>query len=487
MFDSMRARLTLWYTGVLALVLLIFALATYTYLARASRQRTDQSLADAATSVVSNFAVESEDEGLSSDDAAAEVTRYFQFKDRQAIIFDDRGSVIAASVSPTDARGQEPWPELSTLAQSLTALIESAARSGRAYATFPGQRENIRAAAMMVTSHGKRYSVVIASSLHEQDAALGQARRAFYVAVPLALVVASLGGYFLARKSLAPVVAMGDRAARIGASNLNDRLPTPNPRNELGRLAQIFNELLARLDLSFDQQRRFMADASHELRTPVAIVCGESEVALSQQGLSSEGYRESLAIVHDEGRRLTRIIEDLFILARADAGQHQPDFTAFYLDETVGECMRAVRSLAAQHGLTLDYRHAEDELLFRGDEGLIRRMILNLLDNAIKHTPTGGEVRVRLALEDSSYAIRITDTGPGIPAEAQPHIFERFYRADKARSYNGESGGSGAGLGLSIASWIAETHGGRIILERADQSGSAFVIFLPVPSRTAPN
>jgi heavy metal sensor kinase len=331
-------------------------------------------------------------------------------------------------------------------------------------------------------SEGRKIVVVIATSLHEQDETLAQARRAFYVAIPLALVVASLGGYFLARQSLAPVVAMGDRAARIGASNLHARLPTPNPRNELGRLAQIFNELLARLDLSFEQQRRFMADASHELRTPVAIVCGESEVALSQDALNTEGYRESLAIVHDEGRRLTRIIEDLFMLARADAGQYQPDFTTFYLDETVGECARAVRSLAAQHGLELHYRHAGDELLFRGDEGLIRRMILNLLDNAIKHTPTGGRVGVGLTHDDSGYSISINDTGPGIPVEAQPHIFERFYRVDKARSYNGETGGSGAGLGLSIASWIAETHGGRIILDRADQGGSAFVIFLPATS-----
>jgi two-component system OmpR family sensor kinase len=477
----MRAQLTLWYTVVVARVLVIFALATYAYLARASRERTDQSLADTAHSLISNFDAElAEDEGLSSNEAAAEVTGYFQFKDRQAIVFDERGATVAASVPPTVERGKSPWPELAVLSQSLKGLIEAAAQSGHAYATLHGQPESIRAFAVTASAHEGRYAVVIASSLHDQDEALAQARRAFYVAVPLALVVASLGGYFLAHKSLAPVVAMGDRAARIGASNLNARLATPHPRNELGRLAQIFNELLARLDVSFEQQRRFMADASHELRTPVAIVRGESEVALSQGALKPEDYRESLAIIHDEGRRLTRIIEDLFMLARADAGQYQPDLTTIYLDETVGECVRAVRSLAAQHGVELDFRHDEDELVFRGDEGLIRRMVLNLLDNAIKHTPDGGQVRVRLAHEDSSYAISITDTGPGIPPEAQPHIFERFYRVDQARSYNGESGGSGAGLGLSIASWIAETHGGRIILDRADQSGSAFVIFLPV-------
>jgi two-component system OmpR family sensor kinase len=480
MFETMRARLTLWYTCVLALVLVLFASVTYAYLARDARERTDQSLADAAGALVSNFAAESEDEDQAGDAAAAEVARDFQFGDRQAVIFDAGGRVAAASAPPADAVGKRPWPSPATLSQSLAGLLESASRSGRAYATVAGQGESIRAFAATTGNRGGAYTVVVARSLYEQDEALEQARHAFYVAVPLALLFASLGGYFLARKSLAPVVEMGARAARIGASNLNERLPVPNPRNELGRLAQIFNELLARLDLSFEQQRRFMADASHELRTPVAIVCGESEVALSQGQRSAEEYRESLSILNDEGRRLTRIVEDLFTLARADAGQYLFDPAAFYLDETVGECVRAVRSLAARRELDLQYRHAEEELLFRGDEGLIRRMVLNLLDNAIKYTPAGGHVLVELGRVDSTYAIRITDTGRGIPAEAQPHIFERFYRVDKARSRNGGAGGSGAGLGLSIASWIAEMHGGRVTLERSDRQGSVFVISLPL-------
>ncbi|HEV7860490.1 MAG TPA: ATP-binding protein [Pyrinomonadaceae bacterium] len=482
MLDSMRAQLTLWYTGVLALVLVIFAIATYTSLARAARERTDQSLNDTANSLVSNFDAESNDEDQSSEEAATEATRGFQFKDRQVLIFGDNGSLVAASGPPVETRGSRPWPDLSSLSKNLSGLSASAARAGRAYATVHNGRASLRAFAIPVKSQGKTYTIVIAQSLHEQEEALAQARRAFYVAVPLALLIASLGGYFLARKSLAPVMAIGDRAARIGASNLNERLPVSNSRNELGRLARIFNELLARLDLSFEQQRRFMADASHELRTPVAIVCGESEVALSQQLRRPEQYRESLAIVHDEGRRLTRIVEDLFMLARADAGQYQFESTNFYLDETVGECVRAVRSLAAQHGLDLQYRPAVDEMPMRGDEGLTRRMILNLLDNAIKYTPVGGRIRVDLERDDNGYLMRVTDTGKGIPAEAQSHIFERFYRVDQARSRNGEAGGSGAGLGLSIASWIAGMHGGRITLERSDRNGSTFLTCLPTNS-----
>jgi two-component system OmpR family sensor kinase len=253
-----------------------------------------------------------------------------------------------------------------------------------------------------------------------------------------------------------------------------------NERSELGRLALTFNELLARLDVSFEQQRRFMADASHELRTPVAIVRGESEVALSQESRSPEEYRESLAILHEEGRRLTRIVEDLFTLARADAGQYGLDPASFYLDETAAECVRAVRSLAARRGVALRHEDGGGEMPMRGDEGLVRRMLLNLLDNAIKYTPAGGEVRVELAREGEAYAIRITDTGVGVPEEARPHIFERFYRADKARSRNGGAGG-GAGLGLSIASWIAEAHGGRVTLERSGRGGSTFLVSLPPP------
>jgi heavy metal sensor kinase len=486
MFESMRARLTLWYTGVLALVLVAFAVATYAYLARAARERTDQSLADTANSLISNFAAESNDEDQSGDDAASEVAHNFQFADRQAVIFDETGRVVAASTPPAGAKGEMLLPALQTLSQSLAGLLESSASSGGSYATIPVLKSGVRAFAASGKSHGRRYTVVVALSLRDQNEALEQARHAFYVAVPLALLVASLGGYFIARKSLAPVVAMGARASRIGASNLYERLPEPNPRNELGRLARIFNELLARLDASFEQQRRFMADASHELRTPVAIVCGESEVSLSQADRRPEEYRESLAILHDEGRRLTRIVEDLFVLARGDAGQYHPDSTSFYLDETVAECVRAVRSLAAGHGLEMHFHQADDELPFRGDEGLIRRMILNLLDNAIKYTPAGGRVGVGVGRNGSGYAIKIEDTGAGIPVEAQSYIFERFYRVDKARSRNGGAGG-GAGLGLSIASWIADLHGGRITLERSDEHGSTFIITLPPPDTTSPD
>ncbi|HWW77025.1 MAG TPA: ATP-binding protein [Pyrinomonadaceae bacterium] len=480
----MRSRLTLWYACVLALALVVFASAAYAYLARSARERGDQLLADDARSLALNLAAEYE-EDQTGDNAALEVARDFQFADRQAFVFDERGRVAASSSTPAGAPGGRAWPDAAALSGALAGLVEAARKSRHDYSTIAFGEDRLRACAARAPARGRTFVVAVAQSLRAREEELERVRRAFYVAVPVALLLASLGGYFLARKSLAPVVLMGERAARIDAGSLGSRLPVGNERSELGRLAVKFNELLARLDASFERQRRFMADASHELRTPVAIVCGESEVALSQGERSPEEYRESLAILHEEGRRLTRIVEDLFTLARADAGRYGLADASFYLDETVAECVRAVRSLAAGRGVALKCEYAGGEMPARGDEGLVRRMLLNLLDNAIKYTPAGGEVRVELAREGGAYATRITDTGCGIAEEARPHVFERFYRADKARSRGGDGAGGGAGLGLSIAAWIAEAHGGRVTLERTGDGGSTFLVSLPAPDTSA--
>jgi two-component system, OmpR family, sensor kinase len=294
--------------------------------------------------------------------------------------------------------------------------------------------------------------------------------------------LASGGGYFLARKSLAPVVAMSSQAGRIGAANLHQRLAVQNERDELGHLARSFNDLLDRLGQSFERQRRFMADASHELRTPVAILRGESEVALSLQARSPEEYRESLSVLHQEAERLTHIVEDLFTLTRADAGQYPLQPRDFYLDELIAECVHSARTLALAKKISLALDGAA-EAPIHADESLLRRMILNLLDNAIKYTPEGGKVAVECSREGEEYALRIMDTGTGIPAELRPRIFERFFRADKARSRS-ESDGGGAGLGLAISRWIAEAHQGRLELTRSDTTGSVFTAYLPVNPRS---
>jgi len=221
-----------------------------------------------------------------------------------------------------------------------------------------------------------------------------------------------------------------------------------------------------------------MADASHELRTPVAILHGETEVALSRADRSPQEYRETLGILKDESQRLARIVEDLFTLTRADAGQYPLQLQSVYLDELAADVMHRARTLAMAKSIILSAA-IEPELPIEADEALLRRMLLNLLDNAIKYTPEGGQISLQCRREHDDYSLSVSDTGTGIPVELQKRIFERFFRADKARSRaEGDSGG--AGLGLSIARWIAEAHHGRLELSKSDATGTMFTAWLPV-------
>jgi two-component system OmpR family sensor kinase len=291
--------------------------------------------------------------------------------------------------------------------------------------------------------------LVILHSLHAQYEVLETIRLTFAWMILVGLLLAGTGGYFLARRSMAPVVAMGAHARRIGATNLHER---------------------------FERQRRFIADASHELRTPLAILRGEAEVAMSQQGRTAEDYLESLGILHEETSRLIKIVEDLFTLTRADSGQYPISQEDVYLEEVVADCAHSARTLAREKNIELSV-DAASECLVRGDRELLRRMILNLLDNAIKYSAEGGRVNVACLTTTTTCEVHVTDTGPGIPLELRDRIFERFFRADPARSRSGREGG--AGLGLSIALWIAQAHHGRLQLVCSNATGSHFAVFLP--------
>jgi heavy metal sensor kinase len=266
---------------------------------------------------------------------------------------------------------------------------------------------------------------------------------------------------------------MAEQAREITGSNLNRRLEIGNAAEELAILAASFNELLARLDQSFEAMRRFVADASHELRTPIAVIRGEADVALSHDRGAAE-YKESLAIVLDESRRLSRLVDDLLNLARADAGRVKLEVQEFYFNELLAECCRSMQTLASASDVALECCSPGD-VQFRGDEGLLRRLVINLLDNAIRYTPPGGKVSAELEAGPARVLIRISDTGAGIPPEAAPHVFERFYRADKARSRQD----GGFGLGLAIVKWIAEAHNGTVELTRNAGPGTTFMVTLP--------
>jgi heavy metal sensor kinase len=479
MLDSVRVRLTVWYTAVLALVLAVLAVITYFIFWRSAIQRTDANLVELSEGFLATLRAELEDQtGPDPFRAAAQVamTEHF-FRDQFYAILDGSGKVI---ISSQDIPAASALPErlraelLSSV--SFQRFLDEARRTDRYFGDVKGERAGFRGMARRFSSRGQTYTLILLQSLHPQREMLEEVTIAFAWVIPIAILLASVGGYFLARKSLAPVVAMSSQAGRIGAANLHERLAVQNDRDELGQLAQSFNRLLDRLSQSFERQQRFMADASHELRTPVAILRGEAEVALSQQARSLEEYRESLGVLHHEAERLTHIVEDLFTLTRADAGQYPLQPLDFYLDELVGECVHSARTLALAKKISLNFEETSESPI-HADESLLRRMILNLLDNAIKYTPDGGRVTVSCRRAREEYVLSIADTGGGIPADLQPRIFERFFRADKARS-RAENDGGGAGLGLSISRWIAEAHHGRLELTRSDTRGSTFTAYL---------
>ncbi len=485
MLDSVRVRLTFWYAGVLALFLVVLSLATYFIFWRSTLQRTDNDLSELSDAFLTTLQAELRvSSGPNALKLAAQVAIVeHRFRDHVFSILDPAGDVL---ISSQDLPNDESIPKGLLSSSSLQELVEasSPSSSDRRLGTVKGGRSGYRGLVRRFPVAGHTYTLVILRSLRAQEEMLDGVAETFAWVIPIAVLLASVGGYFLARKSLAPVVAMSDQAGRIGAANLHERLRVKNEKDELGRLASSFNQLLERVDQSFERQRRFMSDASHELRTPAAILRGESEVALSRTERPAEEYRESLSVLHAEAQRLTHIVEDLFTLTRADAGQYPLEPHDFYLDELVSECTHATRTLASAKHISLTSEIPE-ELPIRADEGLLRRMILNLLDNAIKYTPEGGRILVTCRRIDSEYELNVADTGQGIPVELQQRIFERFFRVDNARTH-AEIDGSGAGLGLSIARWIAEAHHGRLVLTQSNSSGSTFTAFLsagiPAPS-----
>ena len=305
--------------------------------------------------------------------------------------------------------------------------------------------------------------------------------RALAISLPLALLLAALGASVLAKRTLAPLSQMAATVDAITSKNLEQRVQVVNARDELGQLAIRFNKLLERLEEAFAGQQRFMADAAHELKTPITAALMAAQVTLQGGRRSDREYREALRITEEQMSRMKRLVQNMFLLAQADAHAVEYHPEALYFDEIVNEGCRAMRFLAESKGLHLRVA-AMPELACPGDAGLLRQAVIILLDNARKYTPAEGRIEVSVEITDASYLLRIADTGPGIPDSARPYIFDRFYRVDRARSRDGGDGG-GAGLGLAIAKWIADRHGGALRLEASNAHGSTFALEIPHDQR----
>lgn len=460
MVNSVRTRLTLWYAGVLAVSLIAFALLVYYAAANVFYERQDESLRSTAETVASAYMQELEEEE-SIAKANEVVLAEMVFPNRYVEVTDAAGQVIAWS---------------GNLAGHVLTIPQQTLSDARTQATSFTVVNQLRVAVVPLSAKKDLGYAAVAEPLSVIDEGLRRLRRDFFAGVPLILLLASVGGYVLARKSLSPISLMDQQTRHITAASLSSRLDVTNKRDELGGLATTINDLLVRLETSFKQQQRFVADASHELRTPLAVLRGETEVALAQPRDIDE-YKASLNLIKDEAEQLSRIVEDLFILARQPFDAPAIMRERISLDRVVGECARAAHVLAARKDLKLTVS-AGKPLSLIGDDELLQRMILNLLDNAVKYTPAGGEVSLDLVAHNGDARITVRDTGIGIPEKDQPYVFDRFYRVDKARS----RAMGGAGLGLSIAHWIAEAHGGTICVESSAGRGSVFTVELPIES-----
>jgi|HigsolmetaAR201D_1030396.scaffolds.fasta_scaffold02021_4 heavy metal sensor kinase len=291
--------------------------------------------------------------------------------------------------------------------------------------------------------------------------------------LPLVLIIAGIGGYSLASRALRPIQLMARKAEQITIDRLHERLPVNPSDGETADLARVFNAVLVRLEEAFDRLRRFTSDASHELRTPLAAIRSVGEVGL-QRGSTAEHYRDVIGSMLEEVNKLTRLVDHLLIIARADAGDIQLNPTSFSAVDLVQECVALFEVLLEENGQSLHIEARVDGMI-HGDRLLLRQALVNVLHNAIKYTPRGGTITIRVQFGAGEVVLEVEDTGPGIPEQHLSKVFDRFYRAEEGRS----SSISGAGLGLAIVRWNVEAHGGSITAHSAKGRGCTFRITLP--------
>jgi len=455
---SLRIRLTLWYIVLLAIILAIFSLGIYLTLRENLNSNFNQSMqirvADLLVAVtyessVPTLPARGSSSGLDKDDQFVRIydssgRLSFDTSEKPLIVPVDRASVQQGLAGKTDVRGE-------TIGEDpFRVRVVPIRRDG----VVVGALEVGRAADGVVDTL-RTLSVVLA------------------VAYPLTLLVASFGGLFLAGRALAPIDRLTRQARSITAEDLSRRLDMQLPDDELGRLSRTFDDMIARLDDAFRRQRQFTADASHELRTPLTAIKGQVEVSLSRPRPSVD-YRKVLDAVNSEVDRMIRLVASLLMLARADSGHTPIAQDAVSLSDIAGGAVDGLQPVANEHDIEIRVESAP-AVWVQGDKDLLLQLLLNLLDNAVKHTGEGGDVTIGWGTSGNRVRLYVRDTGVGMAPEHLPRIFDRFYRIDTARSRSA----GGVGLGLSICRWIAEAHGGSLSVESSPGQGSTFTLSLP--------
>ena len=452
---SIRVRLTGWYTVVLFLMLVVYATATFVAVRQEFLEQLDDQLHDDFETAEGFLTPTPEGRIVWSGDR-----RHDPDND------EDRGSDVWS------ANGDQIYRSGASAALPPVALAATRAQPGYESLVANGHRWRTLTGTSLV---GGR-SVVLRVSRSEERlrGQLWEVLTVLVFGLPLVVVLAGVGGYVLARRALTPIDHLASEARRITAERLHERLSVPNQHDEIGRLAAVINATFARLESSFEQLRRFTADASHELRTPLSVIRAIGEVGLGETRTPAE-YKEAMGSMLEEVDRLTNLVDTLLRLSHGDAGTVRLAREAIDLGQLTCDVVSSLAILAEERNQRLAVDVAAG-VSVAADRLVLREAITNVIDNAIKYSPQGSTIDIRVRADAGHAVLSVADEGPGIAAEHRERIFDRFFRLDEARSR--DSGGTG--LGLAIAKWAVEVNGGRISVEAAANGGSVFRIVLPV-------
>jgi heavy metal sensor kinase len=481
-FGSLRFKLTLWYVLILGILLISFSTFLYFTLSKSLYRDVDHKLRSLADLVASESLSPLSKFGFGNIDRALETSMNLKPIGKFIQVLDESGKIGRKSDNLKNVQ----------LPISLNAL-KNASKGLITYETNRSIRDTpLRIITFPVVDNNYVTKIVqIASSLEEVEDALNTLFIILMITVPLALMVAILGGQFLAHKALKPVDHITQTARMITSQNLSKRIDPPKVKDEISRLIETFNEMISRLDQSFQQIKQFSSDASHELKTPLTILKGEVEVMLRKQRTPQE-YQQTLKSNLEEINRMSQIVEDLLLLSKADTGEIRLNKEDINLPNILTEVVTQMDILASSRRLHLFTSNHHQDIHILGDALQIRELFINLIENGIKYTEEGGSIHISLQKEylspernqtdggqgerEKFVKVIVSDTGIGIAKEDQARIFNRFFRVDKARSR--EQGGSG--LGLSICKWIVEAHQGEIKVESELGKGSSFIVKLPL-------
>lgn len=456
---SLRARLAVLYTAIVGGILLLYGVAVYGAVSYSLTQQIDTILIRAVNDFWPNIFVDSSG-GLSLQPASGQDLApgiLFQIWGRDKTLKLTNIPQVGSPLDVTSLSATVPVFEDSSLDTAIGTI-----------------HLRVLSVPLVVGKHGRSAGTLqVANSMAVVDATQQALLGVLVVGALIAMAVAGVAGWFSTGQALAPLDGVTRVALQITrADDLSRRIPYEGPPDEVGQLIAAFNQTLGRLENLFNTQRRFLADVGHELRTPLTVIKGNVDLMRRMNTMD----QESLESIVSEVDRLTRMVGDLLLLAQAESGKLPLDRRLVELDTILLDVMQQM-SVLAKDRLTMRLGEI-DQVLVCGDQDRLKQVLVNLIGNAIKYTPAGGEVVVSLGKKDNKAWLSVSDTGPGIPEEDLPYIFERFYRGEKSRTRGRD--GKGFGLGLSIAYWIVRSHGGNIEVSSVLEKGTTFSVWLPL-------